>query len=175
MFLKVKLPIKTEKKIHGRLRWSVKSTATKYFWSYPMVNRDESSVLLCFEDLVKTQFAKFPDNHKWKRFQTDGGKELLSKRVKEYLVSIKVTWTHSSTDTPQQNSISERNFSTMAERTLAMLLHSGLPKGMWWKAYAAAYLRRPVRGICRLWNVCLEVVYLRISGFAYGGAKHMYL
>ena len=96
--------------------------ATKYFWSYPLVNRDESSVLLCFEDLVKTQFAKFPGSHQWSRFHTDGGNELLSERVKEYLVSIKVTWTHSSTDIPQQNSISERNFRTMAERTLAMLL-----------------------------------------------------
>ena len=79
---------------------------------------------------VKTQF---PGSHKWRRFHTDGGKELLSKRVKEYLVSIKVTWTYSSTDTPQQNSISERNFRTIAERTLAMLLQSGLPRGMWWK------------------------------------------
>ena len=63
---------------------------------------------------------------------------LHADRVKDFLVSIKVTWTHSSTDTPQQNSISERNFRTMAERTLAMLLQSGLPKSMWWKAYTAA-------------------------------------
>ena len=62
--------------------------AIKYFWSYPLVNRDEPSVLLYFKDLVKTQFAKFPGS----RFLTDGGKELLlSKRVKEYLVSVKVT------------------------------------------------------------------------------------
>ena len=67
---------------------------------------------------------------------TDGGMEMLSKRVKEFLEYNKVTWTHSSTDTPQQNFISERNFWTMSERTLAMRLQSGLPDGLWWKTHA---------------------------------------
>ena len=57
----------------------------------------------------------------WTRFHINGGKGLLPKRVNYFLASIKVTWTHSSSDTPQQQSISERNFRTMAERTLAML------------------------------------------------------
>ena len=31
--------------------------ATKYFWSYPLANRDELFVLSCFENLVRIQFA----------------------------------------------------------------------------------------------------------------------
>ena len=77
--------------------------ATTHFWSCPLSNRKESSVLICFDDSVEIQFAKFPVTHKYTRFHTAGGKELLSKRVRDFLVSIKVTWTHSSTDTLSRN------------------------------------------------------------------------
>ena len=47
---------------------------------------------LYFEDLVKIQFAKPPGTHKWTCFHIDSGKELLSKRVGEFLgLLIKMT------------------------------------------------------------------------------------
>ena len=40
-------------------------------------------------------------HNKWIRFHTNGGKEVLSKRIKDFLVFNQGTWTQSSTDTPQ--------------------------------------------------------------------------
>ena len=58
-------------------------------------------MLTCCDKVVEVLFAKCPETHKWTRFHTDRGKELLPKHVKDFLVSNnKVAWTHSFTDNP---------------------------------------------------------------------------
>ena len=51
----------------------------------------------------------------------NGGAELIDKRIKSFLLKefgAKVTW--SSTNTPELNAVSERQFRTLGEMTLAM-------------------------------------------------------
>ena len=53
-----------------------------------------------------------------------------------------------------------QSFGTMAKRTLGMLLQSGLPKGIGWKAYAAARVvtQRPPTKKCQGYMSPLECV-----------------
>ena len=103
--------------------------ATKMIWEYPLKERSGDEVLRCVKDFVEVQLAKFPGHHRLAHYHADGGKELIDQRVKTYLLEkfgTHITW--SSTDTPEQNAVSERKFRTLGEMTLAMLADSGLPK-----------------------------------------------
>ena len=114
--------------------------ATKMIWEYPLKERSGDEVLRCVKDFVEVQLAKFPGHHhRLAHYHADGGKELIDQRVKTYLLEkfgTHITW--SSTDTPEQNAVSERKFRTLGEMTLAMLADSGLPKSYWWDAYVTA-------------------------------------
>jgi hypothetical protein len=125
---------------------------TKYMFPYGLKNKDEKSILACVKDLCENilpRFNKFGVEYKWKHYHTDGAKELQGETIKNYLMAkygTTITW--SSTDTPEQNSISERKFRTLGEMTLAMLLRSGLNKEFWFDAYMTAVyitLRLPTR------------------------------
>jgi hypothetical protein len=125
---------------------------TKYMFPYGLKNKDEKYILECVKDLcenVLPRFNKFGKEYKWKHYHTDGAKELQGQTIRTYLMSrfgTTITW--SSTDTPEQNSISERKFRTLGEMTLAMLLRSGMNKEFWWDAYMTAVyitIRLPTR------------------------------
>jgi len=122
--------------------------ATKWFYSYGLVNRTGDDVLRCLVNFVEVQLIKFPGDHKVRRFHADGGKELIDQRVVQYIERSGGDVTYSSTATPELNGIAERKYRTSGEMALTMLIRSGLPKGFWWKAYVAAryvLLRLPTR------------------------------
>ena len=113
--------------------------ATKMIWEFPLKERSGENVLECIQLWCEQMLVKYPGEHILKHFHTDGGKELIDQRVRSYLLKkfgTHITW--SSTDSPEQNSVSERKFRTLGEMTLAMLADSGLSKGMWWDAYVTA-------------------------------------
>ena len=113
--------------------------ATKMIWEYPLKERSGDEVLRCVRHWVEEQLVTYPGEHQLLHYHADGGAELIDQRIKNYLLQkfgTRVTW--SSTDTPEQNSISERKFRTLGEMTLAMLSDSGLPKSFWWDAYTTA-------------------------------------
>jgi hypothetical protein len=117
---------------------------SKDFWPYPLVTRSGEEVERCARDLVYVQLKKYPGTHRVKRYHADGGKELIDIRVKKvFFDAFGTVFTHSSTDTPELNAVSERKFRTLGEMTLAMLRESGLPVPFWWLAYCAAcYIAR---------------------------------
>ena len=54
-------------------------------------------------------------------------------------------------ETPELNATTERKFRTLGERTLCMMLRSGLPVDFWWDAYEASnYItnRLPTKTSC---------------------------
>ena len=54
-------------------------------------------------------------------------------------------------ETPELNATTERKFRTLGERTLCMILRSGLPVDFWWDAYEASnYItnRLPTKTSC---------------------------
>jgi hypothetical protein len=100
--------------------------STKMFWSYPMRERTADIVLQSLHDLYDT---KLPHDAKIINFHSDGGKELITERVRTYLRQKGTRkFTNTPTDTPELNSVAERKFRTLGEMTLAMLSRSGLPK-----------------------------------------------
>ena len=111
----------------------------KMIWEYPLKERSGDAILVCVRRWCEEELAKYPGNHRLEHFHTDGGKELIDQRVRSYLLDrfgTHITW--SSTDSPEQNSVSEREFRTLGEMTLSMLTDSGLSKAMWWDAYVTA-------------------------------------
>jgi hypothetical protein len=113
--------------------------ATKMIWEYPLKERTGEDVLRCVKHWVEEQLVTYPGDHQLLHYHADGGAELIDQKIKNYLLGkfgTRVTW--SSTDTPEQNAISERKFRTLGEMTLAMLTDSGLPKSFWWDAYVTA-------------------------------------
>jgi hypothetical protein len=58
--------------------------ATKWLYSFGLVNRTRDELLRCLKDLVETQMIKFPRKHKIRRYHADGGKELMEARRFEY-------------------------------------------------------------------------------------------
>jgi hypothetical protein len=110
--------------------------ATKYTWSYGLMERTSESVLRTLKNLFRNHL---PAGAEIQHFHTDGGKELIAESIKDFLRSKGTkTFTFTPTDTPQLNSVSERKFRTLGEMALAMLTRSGLPKIWWWKAYQTA-------------------------------------
>ena len=105
--------------------------ATKYCWVYPMKTRDESIEKL--RDLVDVQLKRF--QVKIKHYHADGAAELIGKQMVQILKRERATY---SSETPELNATTERKFRTLGERTLCMLLRSGLPVDFWWDAYEAS-------------------------------------
>jgi len=110
--------------------------ATKMVWSYGLHERTADAVLVCLKDMYD---AELPAGSVIGTFHSDGGRELITERVRMYLRLKKTRkFTNTPTDTPELNSVSERKFRTLGEMALAMLTRSGLPKIWWGKAYKAA-------------------------------------
>ena len=95
-------------------------------WEFPLKERTGEAVLDCIRRWCDEMLVKYPGEHRLEHFHTDGGKELIDQRVRSYLLErfgTHITW--SSTDSPEQNSVSERKFRTLGEMTLSMLTDSG--------------------------------------------------
>lgn len=107
---------------------------TKFSWVYPMRTRDEFIEKL--RDLIDVKLKVF--GAKIQHYHADGGAELISKQVLSILKREGARYTWNPAETPELNSSSERRFRTISERTLSMLLRSGLPVDFWWDAYDAS-------------------------------------
>ena len=105
--------------------------ATKYSWVYPMKTRDEYIEKL--RHLIETELHSH--RAKIKHYHADGGAELISKQVLALMKREGARYTWNPADTPELNATSERNFRTLGERCLSMLLRAGLPVDFWWDAY----------------------------------------
>ena len=68
-------------------------------------------------------------------YHADGGAELICNEVLLFLKEIGATYSWNPADTPELNATSERRFRTLGERTVCLLIRSGLPKTFWWDAY----------------------------------------
>ena len=94
--------------------------------------------------------------YKWVGFKlqhmhSDGGAELVSDKILTFLHQRGISTSHTPRDTPEMNSTVERRVRDIKERTLSMLLHSGLPVPFWWLALrTAVYLqnRMPTKTVC---------------------------
>ena len=133
-------------------KYAVKYTdcATKMSWQWGLKPREGSELLTTMKKLVEEELPKH--NIDMKHYHADGGKELISKSVREYLAKLKikpkVTWTPR--DTPELNAVSERKNRTDKEMTKAMLSRSGLPKAFWYqvkRGVIAAYRRLVTPGV----------------------------
>ncbi len=60
---------------------------------------------------------------------------MISKQVLALMKREGARYQWNPTDTPELNSTSERDFCTLGERCLSMLLCAGLPVDFWWDAY----------------------------------------
>ena len=110
--------------------------ASKWLWLYPLLCHTEDSIYSCVVDLVSVKIPMF--QKKLVHFHSDGGSELLSRRVQNYLHSSGVTTSHSPRDTPEMNSVCERRTRTLKEKMMCMLMRSGLPVPFWWLALQCA-------------------------------------
>ena len=108
--------------------------ATKYCWVYPMKTRDESIEKL--RDFVDVQLKRFQVTIK--HYHADGAAELIGKQVVNILKREGATYSWNPAETPELNATTERKFRTLGERTLCMMLRSGLPVDFWWDAYEAS-------------------------------------
>jgi hypothetical protein len=106
--------------------------ATKYFWEFLLKERTGAEVLRCIKHIVEVELPKFPGTFRWKKYHTDGGKELTDQAVKSYLLEkfgTIITWNTS--HTPEQNGVAERKFRTISEAVLTTLRYSGLDVSLW--------------------------------------------
>ena len=104
--------------------------ASKYRWVYPLESRDDGSVL---ENLMKFLDKDFPAfGVKLQYIHSDGGADLVSDEILTVLHQRGISTSHTPRDTPEMNSTVERRLRDIKERTLSMLLHSGLPVPFWW-------------------------------------------
>jgi hypothetical protein len=109
--------------------------ASKKSFVFPLKNRNGVDIINCikkFFESVKSLNARI------KHYHADGGPELISKELLLLLKDIGATYTWNPADTPELNSTSERRFRTLGERTICLLIRSGLPKAFWWDAYEAS-------------------------------------
>ena len=112
-----------------------------------MTTRDESIEKL--RDLVDVQLKRF--QVKIKHYHADGAAELIGKQVVQILKREGATYSWNPAETPEMNATTERKFRTLGERTLCMILRSGLPVDFWWDAYEASnYItnRLPTKTSC---------------------------
>jgi hypothetical protein len=136
--------------------------ATKMFFAYPLnKTRSGEGVFACLKHLCEVELAVYPGEHRWHKYHADGGGELITAEVKDYLrarYGTVTTWT--STDNLEQNAVSERKWRTLGDMTLANLIDAGLGTSYWWDAYkAACYVaKRLTTNTCRGWMSPMECV-----------------
>jgi hypothetical protein len=120
--------------------------ASRWIWLYPLQRRNEKEVLASLKIFLQNDLSKLGQT--CGHFHSDGGGELISTLVTNYLNGQGCGTSHSPRDTPEMNSISERRTRTLKEKMVCMLMRSGLPLPFWWCALkCAAWLlnRLPTR------------------------------
>jgi hypothetical protein len=131
--------------------------ASKYVWVRPLLRRSEDKVLAALSSIFDHEIAS--SSLTVKHFHSDGGSELVSRAMLTYLHGKGITTSHSPRDTPEMNSLTERKIKDVKQRTLSMLLQSGLPVSFWWEALSTAvYIqnRMPTKtcvGLCTPYEV----------------------
>ena len=109
-----------------------------------MKTRDESIEKL--RDFVDVQLKRFQVTIKH-----DHATELIGKQVVQILKREGGKYSWNPAETPELNATTERKFRTLGERTLCMILRSGLHVDFWWDAYEASnYItnRLPTKTSC---------------------------
>ena len=108
--------------------------ASRHQWDSYGPTRDEDFVIQSIQKVVMYLHSK---GKRLQHYHADGGKELVSRKVLEYLQSIGATWTFNSPYTPEDNPFQERSWRTTKERALSSLIDSGLPPNFWEQASRA--------------------------------------
>jgi hypothetical protein len=103
-------------------------------WQWGLKTREGSDLLATMKKLVEEELPK--NNIIMRHYHADGGKELISKAVRDYLAKLKTK--PKIRNTPELNAVSERKNRTDKEIVKAMLSRSGLPKAFWYKAFEHA-------------------------------------
>ncbi|AAD21687.1 Strong similarity to gi/3600044 T12H20.12 protease homolog from Arabidopsis thaliana BAC gb/AF080119 and is a member of the reverse transcriptase family PF/00078 [Arabidopsis thaliana] len=107
---------------------------SRYSWFYPLHNKSEFlSVFISFQKLVENQL-----NTKIKVFQSDGGGEFVSNKLKTHLSEHGIHHRISCPYTPQQNGLAERKHRHLVELGLSMLFHSHTPQKFWVESFFTA-------------------------------------
>ena len=101
--------------------------ATKYIWVYPMNERSEAFMYIKNFVDVKLRVHGCLIKH----YYADGGRELIRKSLITLLSNLGALFTWSRADTPELSGVLEKNFKTLGERSLTMMLQSGLPTDFW--------------------------------------------
>ncbi|KAG7578201.1 Integrase catalytic core [Arabidopsis thaliana x Arabidopsis arenosa] len=107
---------------------------SRYSWFYPLKSKSEFvSVFISFQKLVENQL-----NTKIKVFQSDGGGEFVSNKLKEHFSQHDIHHRISCPYTPQQNGLAERKHRHLVELGLSMLFHSHTPQKFWVESFFTA-------------------------------------
>ena len=107
--------------------------ASKKSYVFPLKTRSGADILFCLKHFEENSLR--PMSVKLKHYHADGGSELICQEVLSFLKSMGSTYSWTPADTPELNSTSERRFRTLGERSICLLIRSGLPKTFWWDAY----------------------------------------
>jgi hypothetical protein len=99
---------------------------------------EASSKIIEYIKYMQTQYER-----NVKRFNSDGGKEIVNKELIDYLRENGTAQTNTTPSTPEHNAIVERMNRTIMGMTKSMLIHSGVSKKLWDEAtMMAVYLLR---------------------------------
>ena len=110
--------------------------ASKKSFVFPLRTRSGVDILFCLKNFIE-EHCRLKEI-KIKHYHADGGSELICKEVLALLKEMGSSYSWTPADTPELNSTSERRFRTLGERTICLLIRSGLPKTFWWDAYDSA-------------------------------------
>ena len=104
---------------------------TRFSWFYPLCNKsDFFTVFTAFQKLVENQL-----NITIKQFQSDGGGEFTSQKVKQHLSACGISHRLSCPYTPVQNGTAKRKHRHLTELGLSMLFQSHTPLVYWVEAF----------------------------------------
>mmetsp|Transcript_17126 Transcript_17126/g.25690 ORF Transcript_17126/g.25690 Transcript_17126/m.25690 type:complete len:957 (-) Transcript_17126:181-3051(-) len=109
----------------------IADVASRYQWDSYGTTRDENFVIQSIQKVVTYLRSR---GKRLQHYHADGGKELVSRKVLEYLQYIGATWTFNAPYTPEDNPFQERPWRTIKERALSSLMDSGLPTNFWEQA-----------------------------------------
>nr|CAC37623.1 copia-like polyprotein [Arabidopsis thaliana] len=107
---------------------------SRFSWFFPLRMKSKFiSVFIAYQKLVENQLGT-----KIKEFQSDGGGEFTSNKLKEHFREHGIHHRISCPYTPQQNGVAERKHRHLVELGLSMLYHSHTPLKFWVEAFFTA-------------------------------------
>ena len=105
---------------------------SRFTWFYPLKHKTNFyQTFINFQSLVENQFST-----KIRIFQSDGGREFISKNLHSHFTKYGIHHQFSCLYTPSQNGRAERKHRHITETSLTMLFHATVPLHFWVEAFS---------------------------------------